>query len=426
MTKLFAISQTKEVNDSDRSIVAFGSKPVKDRDNELIKANAWQLENFLKNPVLMLSHNYAQPPVGKILWIKRKPEGLLFKAKFAKTQLGEEVYQLYKDGIMKAFSVGFIPDRSAIKQVDEKDEDNKPTGRKITVFEKCELLEISCVSVPCCPDALVEEVKSKTHDPVLKDVVLKIAEDSSKDSDEDDVTAPEEKAEDGDLFFSDDGCDELEAEEKPYPTEHACRLQDPAKYERFRRGTRTHEGKTYSVIWGIKDDTVEEQAYRYKKDVWTAEEAGAHCRDHSGKFEPAAEEAAAESGNEKIGEIPADDSSRSQVLKVLTELVAAVDSITRMIDKQQEFFKSMTGAIKAVEPDKEKPAEPEEVITLSIEEAPAPIEQKEQEAEEIIEVDLDMFKQVALETLKQAQSQHDAAQIKSLTDAIKVSFGKVL
>lgn len=82
-------------------------------------------------------------------------------------------------------------------------------------------------------------------------------------------------------------------EERPYPNEHACRLKDPKQYDSFRRKKRKAEnGKEYSIIFGIKgtgaNKKSEEQAYRYDKDVWSASEAGSHCKKHDGKFEPAA------------------------------------------------------------------------------------------------------------------------------------------
>jgi hypothetical protein len=96
---------------------------------------------------------------------------------------------------------------------------------------------------------------------------------------------------------------------RPYPSEHACRLNQPTKYDDFRRGSRKHDGKTYSIIWGkVKDaDTWEEQAYRYSKDSWTAEDAKKHCEDHNGiSFEPASEKEADDPyGLLKATEIPA-------------------------------------------------------------------------------------------------------------------------
>lgn len=81
---------------------------------------------------------------------------------------------------------------------------------------------------------------------------------------------------------------EEETETKPYPNEHACRLNDPGKYERFARMKRKHDGKEYSVIIGFKKGGgSEDQAYRYPKDTWSADEARAHCKDHKGSFEAA-------------------------------------------------------------------------------------------------------------------------------------------
>jgi hypothetical protein len=82
-------------------------------------------------------------------------------------------------------------------------------------------------------------------------------------------------------------------EERPYPTEHACRIEDPKKFrpETFVRMDRRHEGKVYHVIMGKKkggDDSLEDQAFRYKPaEGWEASQAAAHCRSHGGKFEAA-------------------------------------------------------------------------------------------------------------------------------------------
>uniref|UniRef100_A0A6M3KVG6 Uncharacterized protein n=1 Tax=viral metagenome TaxID=1070528 RepID=A0A6M3KVG6_9ZZZZ len=75
----------------------------------------------------------------------------------------------------------------------------------------------------------------------------------------------------------------------PYPQEHSCRISPPENYEKFRRGKRKHEGKEYSVIYGkLKDENKwEDQAFRYDKEVWEADDAKTHCKDHDGTFEAA-------------------------------------------------------------------------------------------------------------------------------------------
>ena len=76
---------------------------------------------------------------------------------------------------------------------------------------------------------------------------------------------------------------------QPYPNEHACRVNDPKKYERFARKEFEHEGKKYYAIIGFfKDGGSEVQAYRYPKDTWTEAQAREHCKNHEGQtFEAA-------------------------------------------------------------------------------------------------------------------------------------------
>jgi len=77
----------------------------------------------------------------------------------------------------------------------------------------------------------------------------------------------------------------------PYINEHSCRIVSPSAFQAdsFRRMTRNHEGKEYSVIMGklTGESTMTEQAYRYPKDTWEAGTAQAHCKSHDGKFEAA-------------------------------------------------------------------------------------------------------------------------------------------
>lgn len=102
---------------------------------------------------------------------------------------------------------------------------------------------------------------------------------------------------------------------KPYPNEHACRLQDPGKFDRFRRGKRKHDGKDYSIIFGHPKDGGgwEEQAYRYPKDTWTAEQARSHCKDHDGGTFEAASDGKADDAETKQA-VPGSFEERSELL----------------------------------------------------------------------------------------------------------------
>ena len=80
----------------------------------------------------------------------------------------------------------------------------------------------------------------------------------------------------------------------PYANEHACRLKEPGLFKdgTFRRYSR-HSAtakKDYDVIGGrlkSNNDFVD-QAYRYSKSNWPADQARSHCKRHDGTFETAA------------------------------------------------------------------------------------------------------------------------------------------
>lgn len=162
----------KGVNEEERSFVAWASKGTLDRDDEIIDPAGWQLQNFKKNPVIPLFHNYSGFPVAKSIWTKQEPKdkpiGILFKPQFAETALGMEAFYLYQNGYMNAFSVGFDPveweadgqQYSKAKDGDfaiwckgyEQQKKKKPRCK----YLKQDLLEISGVLVPAHPDALIE------------------------------------------------------------------------------------------------------------------------------------------------------------------------------------------------------------------------------------------------------------------------------
>lgn len=164
MDKMFTQAKVEKgsFNDEERSFVAWASKPVLDRDGEIIASNAWDIENYEKNKVILWAHNYSMPPVGKALWVKLQNNGVKFKPQFAPTDMGKELYMLYKEGFLNSFSVGFDPkdfeeDGRTVRVLDfwTGEKYDKP----VKTFTEAELLEISCVPVPACPDALVERAK---------------------------------------------------------------------------------------------------------------------------------------------------------------------------------------------------------------------------------------------------------------------------
>jgi len=141
----------KEVDsDSDELIIeGFASTTNKDRMNDIIVDKAWNkeaLEAYKQNPVILAFHRHDRP-IGKATDIKASKDGLSMKAYISKA--AGDVRELIKDGILKAFSVGFI-----VKDADY------DTEKDIFLIKEVELLEVSVVSVPANPYATFNVSKS--------------------------------------------------------------------------------------------------------------------------------------------------------------------------------------------------------------------------------------------------------------------------
>mgnify|MGYP000894082154 CR=1 FL=1 len=118
---------------------ALGSTPTADRDGDIVEPMGMDVRSFLKNPVLLWSHDPYSLPIGKVTDIRVSQAGLEFDAEFASeiNPLAKQVRDLFEGGYLNAFSIGFIP----------------KTRQNERIVES-ELLEISAVNIPANPEAL--------------------------------------------------------------------------------------------------------------------------------------------------------------------------------------------------------------------------------------------------------------------------------
>ncbi len=135
----------KDVDPSKRTITGMITTDAVDRYGEVVDPNGAMLKDYRNNPVVLLNHMSWGLPIGKNVWIKPEKNGLLAQTQFADTGEGNDVFQLYDSGFMKAWSIGFAPK----EWVEGKAEDG--FRRK---FLKWVLLEYSAVTVPANPEAL--------------------------------------------------------------------------------------------------------------------------------------------------------------------------------------------------------------------------------------------------------------------------------
>ena len=217
----FYVSEKSEVNEDERTVTARVSTNDRDRDGEVVDAKGIDFSAYEKNAVLLWSHRYSDPPIGKALWTKSDDSGLIVKFEFAKTQFADEIYQLYKGKFLNAFSIGFIP----------LDFDTETKTHK-----KISLLEVSAVPVPANENAVVMEayqkgiIKSKR---LKEDLEIEIEDDDQDIEIEKDVEDPVIKY----FILLDDGeCQEIavediEAEEKEVEAKRANLDGNPSVWD---------------------------------------------------------------------------------------------------------------------------------------------------------------------------------------------------
>ncbi len=136
----------KEINEENHSIRAIFSTADVDRHGEVVDQKSWLLDDFMKNPVVLFGHDHGQPPVGKVTGLGYNGDGdLEGEIQFAAKQypFASILWNLYKDGFMKAFSVGFSSGN--VDVVDEQ-----------VILKNNTLFEISTVSVPANAMALAK------------------------------------------------------------------------------------------------------------------------------------------------------------------------------------------------------------------------------------------------------------------------------
>lgn len=139
------------------------------RDTEVSDGGGHYLERFVRGAFartiaergdrvkLLAQHQRTQLPVGRATVLREDPAGLYAELKVSKTEAGDEVLELVRDGALDGLSVGFRPIR------------DRQAG---TVLERVEvrLDEISAVAFPAYDDARVLAVRQEQLPPLPVDL----------------------------------------------------------------------------------------------------------------------------------------------------------------------------------------------------------------------------------------------------------------
>lgn len=150
-TILYKAAPVGELIDADEKagiIKGYGSYfGNKDSDNDVIMKGAYK-KTIAENGdrVKYLYQHDMNQPIGKMVELYEDDKGLVFTAEIAKTQLGMDVVELMKTGVITENSVGIMPIQ---KQ-------NKDNYREIT---EVKLYEVSAVTLAANDQAKILDVK---------------------------------------------------------------------------------------------------------------------------------------------------------------------------------------------------------------------------------------------------------------------------
>jgi HK97 family phage prohead protease len=154
---------TKDMSIDSIMIEGYASTVDTDRQGDIVPATVWSkgIQNYLKNPVILAYHDHSEP-VGRMVDHRVDSKGLWIKARISAA--AGEVFNLIKDGVLTAFSIGF---RIADAEYN--------AANELFVVKDLELHEISVVSVPANQNTLFSLSKSFNTDEEVKSFKLQFA-----------------------------------------------------------------------------------------------------------------------------------------------------------------------------------------------------------------------------------------------------------
>jgi hypothetical protein len=136
---------------SDRLVTYTFSTPAVGRDMHTVASDAWNLQNFLRNPVFLWAHDDSLPPIGRVVQIgdvAGKLKGAVSYAERDVNPFADTIYQLVKRKYINAVSTSWLP-----QDWTQSRDPARPRGLD---FTQVDLLEISQVPIPALPTALAE------------------------------------------------------------------------------------------------------------------------------------------------------------------------------------------------------------------------------------------------------------------------------
>jgi len=153
------IAPARAIGDESRSLRFTISTADVDREQDRIALEGWDLRNFKRNPVVLWGHDAARLPIGRAFDLTLEDGALKASVEFIPEDLpeggafAESVHRLARLGFIAATSVGFRPTKWEYTTDKARGADDWFPGID---FNEQELVELSIVTVPANPEALLE------------------------------------------------------------------------------------------------------------------------------------------------------------------------------------------------------------------------------------------------------------------------------
>lgn len=251
----------KEITDGENKayeIEWYASTKDKDRMNDIVEPTAFEntLKQYMTNPIVLLQHDMDKP-IWNVTEASIDDKGLFIKAKI--TEDTDGVFSKLKNWVLRTFSIWY-----RVKDYETMENEDAEWNYIFTnVIKELELFEISLVSVPANPFALVksfdscfkaEEDEETAEEPKEEEAVEEKEEDLPEESEEWKEEETEENNEEE--TNSDDGItdnEEVKEEEKECSTDEE--IAETVEEEKKEIGV--------AVEWEVvewEEEVVEEEA----------------------------------------------------------------------------------------------------------------------------------------------------------------------
>jgi HK97 family phage prohead protease len=149
--RAYGVFEVKALDDKRRTFKGWATTPSLDRVNDTINP----MGVAFKNPLVLLHQHQRMSPIGTAVFDKPTKKGIEFDAEIPVIEedglLKDRVDMAWgeiKYGLVRAVSIGFRPIKYAWKDDGGVD------------YQEIEVYELSTVSIPALPDAVITAVKS--------------------------------------------------------------------------------------------------------------------------------------------------------------------------------------------------------------------------------------------------------------------------